>query len=153
MRTYRLTKSLPCVKGGGTATPWRRDCKKWNYIQTIPQSATLTALLTHSLRVPLHKGALRFSQYHPSAGRSKRLHFNRRDFDVSGREIRTSLRSPRAREGVGYKEGNAFPALLVFFGAFFYHKKKATTSVKLHLGIIKKLVYLKNSRLSLAADT
>ena len=62
--------------------------------------------------------------------------------NLSGREIRTSLRSPRAREGVGYKEGNAFPALLVFFGAFFYHKKKATSSVKLHFCIIKKLVLL-----------
>ena len=129
--------SLPCVKGGGTACRDGGIVKIAIYIQTIPQSATLTALLTHSLRVPLHKGALRFSQYHPSAGRSKRLPVSHRDFDGSGREIRTSLRSPRAREGGGYKEGNAFPALLVFFGAFFYHKKKATTSVKLHPGIIK----------------
>ena len=93
---------------------------------------------------PAGKRRLRrkIAQYHVSAGRSKRLPVSHRDFDGSGREIRTSLRSPRAREGVDCKEGDSSPTLPVFFGAFFYHKKKATSSAKLHLGTIKKLALL-----------
>ena len=59
-----------------------------------------------------------------------------------GSALERACDAQRTREGVDCKEGKAFPALPVFFGAFFYRKKKATSSVKLHLGIIKKLVLL-----------
>ena len=58
-------KASICVRGGGTATPWRRGCKKIIAEKTIPHRYA---------EPPLHKGAL--SQRH-SAYRQQTYHQDR----------------------------------------------------------------------------